>query len=81
MSDKNILQELSKPFLDNEIEWRAQSFAENNGQIRALMLPYIDSRAAMQRLDDVLGVQWKDDYEKMEINGQQAFQCSISIYS
>lgn len=80
MNEKNILAELSKPFEDHEIEWRAQTFTEKNGSIRALMLPYIDSRAAMQRLDDVLGVNWKDTYEKMDINGQQAFQCSISIF-
>lgn len=80
VTEKNILAELSKPFQEHEIEWRAQTFTEKNGNIRVLMLPYIDSRAAMQRLDDVLGVQWKDSYEKIEIKGQQAFQCSISIF-
>lgn len=47
--------------------------------MRVLVLPYIDSRAAQNRLDQVLGMDWKDEYTSIVINGQQAFQCALSI--
>ena len=76
---KEILDALAAPFQDDELEWRAQTFTSNNGNVRVLVLPYIESRAAMNRLDQVLGLNWKDEYREIVINGQQAFQCSISI--
>jgi len=76
LDGKEVLKALSEPFEDHAIEWRAQTFAKNGN---VLMLPYIDARAAMIRLDEVLGVNWKDHYREISINGKQAFQCELSI--
>lgn len=74
-----ILDALAAPFTDNEIEWRVQTFSEKNGAVNVLALPYISARSAMNRLDSVLGLNWKDEYREITINGQQAFQCALSI--
>ncbi|MGE7692287.1 Rad52/Rad22 family DNA repair protein [Lysinibacillus sp. NPDC097214] len=76
LDGRDILKALSEPFEDHEIEWRAQTC---NQYGNALMLPYIDARAAMERLDKVLGVNWKDQYREITMNGKQAFQCELSI--
>lgn len=74
---KSILDALAAPFKEDEIEWRAQTFTKDCQKV--LVLPYISARAAMNRLDEVLGLNWKDEYHEIMVNGQQAFQCSISI--
>lgn len=79
MVGKEILEALAMPFADNEIEWRVQTTSKRNGKTSALMIPYIDARAAMKRLDETLGLGWKDDYTQLEINGIKSFQCAISI--
>lgn len=76
---KDVLDALSQPFKDDEIEWRAQMFSNYGGNVSVLVLPYIEARAAMKRLDDVLGTNWKDEYHEITIKGQQAFQCALSI--
>ncbi|RKJ74881.1 hypothetical protein D7X33_19000 [Butyricicoccus sp. 1XD8-22] len=79
VAGQEILEALAAPFKDNEIEWRAQTFSSKGNGVQVLVLPYIESRAAMNRLDDIVGANWKDEYTVIEINGQKAFQCAISI--
>lgn len=66
---------LSAPFEDYEIEWRVgatnkKSQEKTTGDIKArptkgVMLAYITSRAIMDRLDTVVGVDnWKDEYRE-----------------
>ncbi|MGF9975511.1 Rad52/Rad22 family DNA repair protein [Viridibacillus arvi] len=78
----NILNDLARPFKENEIEWRVQSVTSfnNNKSLKALVVPYISARTVMNRLDDVCGTNWKTEYENIIINGVQAFQCSLSIF-
>jgi len=47
-----VLSELRRPFVDEEVFWRAQSVSKNGS---AMLLAYVDSRAVQNRLDDVLG--------------------------
>jgi hypothetical protein len=55
-----LLRKLADPFAAEEIQWKP-------GQVkgdRALALAYINTRAVMDRLDDVLGPDsWEDRYE------------------
>ena len=62
MINRNIFSELSKPFGQSDIEWRAG--ATNQDKTRALALAYITSRAVMDRLDEVVGPEnWRDEYQ------------------
>ena len=56
---KEITARLAAPFEPTEIKFKPQSVKGN----RALALAYLDSRAVMDRLDDVLGTEgWMDEY-------------------
>jgi hypothetical protein len=58
MFDKT-LQALAAPFEPFAIHWKAQAVSGN----RALAVAYLDARAVMDRLDDVVGLGWADKYE------------------
>jgi len=54
---EEVFERLGAPFSDEELEWRAtQVFEGRNGQLpKALVVPYVQSRAIMNRLDEVVG--------------------------
>lgn len=77
---REMLEKLALPFGTNDIEWRVQSATRgNNGQVRILVLPYIDARSIMSRLDEVCGGLWKSEYHSLTVGGKEAFQCKLSI--
>jgi hypothetical protein len=50
------LKDLSLPFPETDIEWRiGQCGKKGNGQIWAMCLAYVQARAIMNRLDEVVG--------------------------
>ncbi len=49
------LRELRRPFVDDEVYWRAQTITGSKGNASAMILAYVDSRCVQERLDDVLG--------------------------
>src|SRR5262245_19672240 len=56
----NVSRELAAPFDDSEVKFKPQVVKGN----RALALAYVDARAIMDRLDNVLGVgNWQDHYQ------------------
>jgi hypothetical protein len=51
---------LAAPFDPEDIRWKPQAVSGN----RALAIAYLDARAVMDRLDEVLGIDgWKDRYQ------------------
>ena len=62
---KAITRALSAPFDDTEVKFKPQAVKGN----RALALAYVDVRAIMDRLDNVLGVEnWQDRYQFLPDN-------------
>jgi hypothetical protein len=63
----------------DEIEWRIQDCGEKaSGEVWARLIPYIDARAVMDRLDRCIGPhRWTDSYKEIE----GGFICSLSIYT
>jgi hypothetical protein len=55
MNQNQILAALSAPFPADQVEFLPRSV---NGT-RALAIPYLSTAAVMQRLDDVLGLDWE----------------------
>lgn len=79
MNSQKIMEALRQPFGPHEIEWRVQSASRSQNGTRILVLPYIDARAIMNRLDAVCGGFWQSNYDKIEVNKKEAFQCRLSI--
>lgn len=62
----NLKDQLEKPFLDDELEFRVG--ATNSDKTKGLALAYIQARAIQNRLDEVVGIEnWRVSYK--EING------------
>lgn len=80
MKDSEIWKELAKPFDDEEIEWRVQRCGKNDGKVWALIVPYIQARAIMNRLDSVLGVVgWSDSYSAVHA-AEYGISCRLTIH-
>lgn len=72
MSKQDVFKLLGAPFKENEIEWRAQQVfeAKNGKPPKALVVPYVQSRAIMNRLDDVVGWHsWENLVEELPGGG------------
>lgn len=70
MTTKEIMARLGARCKDNEVEWRVGQCGITNGKAWAKILCYITARAAMTRLDQVLGIEnWKSEYEFINIQG------------
>jgi hypothetical protein len=62
---RSVAGALAAPFTDHEVKFKPQVVKGN----RALALAYVDVRAIMDRLDDVLGVEnWQDHYQLLPDN-------------
>lgn len=67
---------LSDKFRRDEIEWRIQRSGIKNGKAWAMVLPYLTSRAIMDRLDNAVGpMNWKVTHKQFS-NG---IACTISL--
>lgn len=76
---KNDIQKLTEPTRPEEIEWRIQSVGiGNNKKPWALIVPYLDRTAVMNRLDNTIGAdRWSDSYTPIP----DGFICTLSIYT
>ena len=75
-----IWKELAKPFEDDEIEWRVQRCGKANNGVWALIVPYLQARAVMDRLDEVLGVPgWSDSYSAVQ-TAESGIACRLTIH-
>lgn len=71
------LAKLSEPFPAIDVEWRVQSCGDNSGKIWAIVIPYIQNRAIMDRLDKICGPErWRNEYVKGPEGG---ILCGLSI--
>lgn len=64
MTADQIYQALKRPFDIKRISWRVGSTRkdEKNIPVSGIALAYIDARDVMQRLDEVLGLNWQCRY-------------------
>lgn len=76
MSQPNtIFDQLSKPFPEDEVKWRAQSLTKDGK--KAMALCYVDARAVQDRLDGVLGMEnWQRDHKPC---GDGKLACGVGI--
>jgi hypothetical protein len=63
VESSDLLQRLTAPFPIDEVCFKPQTVQGN----RALAVAYLDARAVMDRLDEVLGASgWQDDYSALD---------------
>lgn len=75
-----IINQLRAPFAADRIEWRVGSCGEKqDGSVWARCLAYIDNRAAMERLDEVFGMNWSHREDFHQVGGQAVCVVTISI--
>lgn len=74
----DIINRLRAPFPEDRIEWRIQSCGEKqDGTVWARVLAYIDNRSAMERLDEVFGLDWSHREEFHNIGSSAV--CVVTI--
>ncbi|WP_135257781.1 Rad52/Rad22 family DNA repair protein [Thermus caldilimi] len=57
-----VWQKLSEPFPPGEVQWRIEALSRDKK--RALVVPYVDARTVLDRLDRAVGPEgWQDAYE------------------
>lgn len=74
MDKSEIYEKLKRPFDPKLISWRTG--ATSSDKTSAIALAYIDARDVMQRLDDVLGLDWQCRYT----HADKKTICEIGIY-
>ncbi len=72
---REILEELRKPFPANKISFKVQTKPSEKGN--SLVVAYIDARDVMERLDEVVGPDWSDRYEKA--GTAQGLVCYLTV--
>lgn len=79
LNQRQYLKALSTPIQDDDVEWKVQTVTNGNNGLKALLVPYVTSRAIMARLDEVFGLCWQDEYKVLDIGGKPGMQCTIII--
>lgn len=76
MSDfKEAIERLARPFSLDQLKWRADGQPQNG---MVYVIPYLDARNVMDRLDEALGMEnWHTTFE-MLLNGTSA-SCTIHV--
>jgi hypothetical protein len=74
---------LSEPFPPEELQWRVEALSKDKR--RALVIPFVDASAVLDRLDEVVGTQgWQDSYQVLhmpppETGGNYAVKCRLTV--
>jgi len=72
---REILEQLRKPFPASKISFKVQTKPSEKGN--SLVVAYIDARDVMERLDEVVGPDWSDRYEKA--GTAQGLVCYLTV--
>lgn len=73
--EESIWGRLARPFAFEEI--RVKVLATNKDKTRGLIVPYIDARCVMDRLDEVVGPEaWSDEYFAL---AEGVIRCRLTV--
>ena len=80
VNEQPVWDRLAAPFTDEELEWRVQSCGKKGDKIWAIIVPYVQSRAIMDRLDSVVGPEgWADSYRETSAGGEDGYICTLAV--
>jgi hypothetical protein len=69
-----VLKQLAAPFPASAISVKVQTKPNDKGN--ALCVAYIDARDVMDRLDEIVGGEWSDDYRAAPAGG---LECALTV--
>lgn len=72
-----VLANLSKPFHVTDVEWKPGAL--NKDRTRALALAYVETRAYIARLNEVVGEKWSDRYEVISLPDRISVICYLTV--
>jgi len=73
-----IQAQLSAPFSSQSVHWRVVAF--NAEKTMARVMPYVDARAVIDRLNQVVGVgNWTDAFREVKLGDELAVECTLTI--
>lgn len=70
---EELMDELAKPFEPDRVEWKPQATSGD----RALAIAYADARAYQDRLNEVAGNDWSDEYKVLD--GGAVVLCRLTV--
>ena len=75
-----IVQALRKPFDPELIKWKIQTNPKE-GQDKAIVVAFIDSRDVTERLDLVTGGDWSSEFSLPQVNAgaQFSLECALTV--
>lgn len=75
----NDWSKLSEPFPEGEVQWRVEALSKDGR--RAMVVPYVDARTVLDRLDETVGPDgWQDHYQVLvEKEGNYAVKCRLTL--
>lgn len=73
---KEILEQLGKKFPAKDIGLKVQATFGKEGEKQGLIVPFIDARDVIKRLNEVVGGNWSDSYRKGETGG---LECALTV--
>jgi hypothetical protein len=79
MLTKEILQELQKPFPASEIKFKIQAKLKPPKDDTGIIVAYLDARNVMERLDEVVGGEWSDVYQSVQVGAKVGAECQLNI--
>lgn len=79
MSKVDDWSKLIEPFPASEVQWRVEALSKDKR--RAMVVPYVDARTVLDRLDETVGPDgWQDHYEVLaEKEGNYAVKCRLTL--
>lgn len=70
------LEKLREPFPEDEIDWKVQRSGVKGNDPWAMVVPFVDARAIMKRLDDVAGA---ENWQTKLIPTANGMLCELSL--
>lgn len=75
-----IAEALRRPFPPSAIEWRVSRAMNTRRGPAATVLAYLQARAVMDRLDDIMSIEnWRDQYELYRDGETRGVICHLSL--
>lgn len=77
--NSEVWNKLTEPFPAGEVQWRVEALSKDKR--RAMVVPYVDARTVLDRLDEVLEPGgWQDTYEVLEAKAASyAVRCRLMV--
>lgn len=72
------LKKFTLPLQPDEVEWKIGGPRSEKGYYK--VLPYIDNRAVLNRLDSIFGAEnWQNKFQEVSVTAEKGFLCILGV--